>query len=184
MKDEILLAVSGGIAAYKALDVITGLQASNYYVSCMATNNAFNFVTKNALEVLSDNFIEDIKNKPVHIQATDVDLKAFIIVPATANIIGKIVAGIADDLVTNTVLALNGSIPKIICPAMNTRMWFNPVVQRNIKSLKELGWYTILPIEGVLACGHKGIGKLNKPRNIVNQIVKIIKEPSSYLTFS
>ena len=171
----VLVAVTGGIAAYKALDVITGLKANNFCVQVMATQNAFNFVTESCLKVACDHYYEDTKSEPVHILATDYFLRAFVIVPATANIMGKIVAGIADDLVSSTVLAIDEEVPKIICPAMNTRMWNNQVVQRNIKNLKEMGWYVIPPVEGKLACGTTGRGKLDKPRSIVNQILKIVE---------
>lgn len=176
-----LIAISGGISAYKAADVIAGLIAKKFKVRVIATEHALDFITPTVMGAISEgNYITDNNvNRIAHIdEARDCDV--FICVPATANIIAKFANGIADDFVSSTFLALPEKTPRIICPAMNTKMYENPITQKNIKILKSiLGCKIIEPVVGKLACGDVGIGKLPKPRKIVEEIIEILdtREP-------
>ena len=178
LKKNILVAVTGGISAYKAVDVISALKKYGHNVRVMATENALKFVTKNTLAITADKYYEDVFDAPVHIDATE-DIDAFVIVPATANIIGKIANGIADDLVTSTSMALSKNTKRIMCPAMNSRMWENSILQKNVaflaNSREHIYWSIIDPVEGLLACGTTGIGKLPSTRTIVKEIHKVLK---------
>jgi len=171
----ILIAVSGGIAAYKVADVISGLKVKGFKVRVITTENALKFITPTVLGAISDgNYVTDNDpNRIAHIEeAQNCDL--FMCVPATANIIAKFTHGIADDFVSSTFLAIPKETPKLICPAMNTRMWENPIVQKNLSLLRLGGCKTIPPVEGLLACGDVGIGKLPKPRFLVDEVVEIM----------
>jgi len=170
---KILVAVTGGISAYKALDVISGLKKSGFYVSVMQTENSKHFVTRAALENIADKYWVEDWNSPVHIKATD-DIDAFVLVPATANTIAKIAHGIGDNLVTDSILALPKNCIKIFCPAMNSRMLDNPVVIDNRSIMYEYGWKVIDSVVGKLACGTTGMGKLPPTRDIVSKIIEIM----------
>jgi phosphopantothenoylcysteine synthetase/decarboxylase len=168
---NILIAVTGGISAYKAIDVISALKKHSFHVSAMATESAFQFVTENVLQITADKYWKHSWAEPVHINATD-DVDGFVIVPATVNIIAKIAYGIADDLVSSTIVALPKKCVKLICPACNTRMWENEVVQQNLSTIYCRGWRGINPVSGMLACGTEGIGKLPPTRDIIDFIIK------------
>lgn len=174
---NILLGITGGIAAYKSLDIISGLIATNHVVKTVVTQEALNFVTKQSLAVISKNKVNDSMLEESG-EVTHIELSkwcdVFIIVPATANTIGKIANGFADNLLTTITLAVDDSKIKIICPAMNCKMYENKIVKENIEKLKLNNWNVIEPIAGKLACGDEGIGKLNKPRKIVEEINRII----------
>jgi len=168
---KILLAITGGIAAYKMLDVISGLIKNGFEVHVMCTENAKKFVTPDALAAISNgNYVEESLDRIVHIRESEwCDL--FVCAPATANIIGKFANGIADDLVTTTLLALSQSKDAHIYPAMNVHMYKSRAVINNIKELKEE--YSLFePDYGMLACGYEGLGKLPKPRQIVKNIIE------------
>ncbi len=171
---RILLGVTGSIAAYKAADILRRLKEQGAVVRVVMTKNAARFVSKLTFETLSempvliDEFAEHDKAGIGHILATD-DADLSLIAPATANIIGKIAAGIADDALTSAVMALE--CPIVIAPAMNDRMYRNPVLQRNIRFLKEQGVRFIEPETGPLACGTVGQGRLADPDGIVQEIV-------------
>lgn len=176
-----LVAISGGISAYKAADVIAGLIAKGFKVRVIATEHALEFITPTVIGAISEgNYITDNNvNRIAHIDEAR-DCNVFICVPATANIIAKFANGIADDFVSSTFLAIPSDIPKIICPAMNTKMYENPITQKNINILKNiLKCKIIKPAVGKLACGDVGIGKLPKPRKIVEEIMEILdtREP-------
>jgi len=175
MSARILVAVTGGISAYKAVDVISALKkvVPDIYISVMATENALQFVTKNTLAVTAHKYLEEDWSKPVHIDATDPQTcNMFVVVPATANILAKFAYGLADDLVSSSYIALPKDTKKLIFPAMNTRMWLNEVVQRNVVTLKHDGCIIVDPASGMLACGTEGIGKLPSTKEIVGRIVK------------
>lgn len=171
MSVKTLVVITGGIAAYKSIDVISGLKKRGLHVSTMATDEALNFVSESVLKITSDKYWEHSWDAPVHINATD-DIRLFIVVPATVNIIAKIAHGIADDLVSSSIVALPDYCKKIVCPACNTRMWENPVVQRNIATIKEDGWIVMPPDSGMLACGTEGVGKLPSTKAIIDFAVK------------
>ncbi len=160
---KIVLGISGGIAAYKAADIVSWLTKNGAAVHCMLTPNAAEFITPQVLQALSQHpvVVDEFVNGPgwgiVHIDTVqDADLLA--IIPATANTIAKIAAGIADNALTSAVLA--ATCPLFIAPAMNTHMYQNPATQRNIQTLKDRGWHVMPPVSGHLACGAVGEGKL------------------------
>ena len=171
---NILLGVTGGIAAYKAADICSRLMKNHAGVDVIMTENACNFITPNTFEALShrkvttDTFDRNHPFEVEHIALAD-KADCVIIAPATANIIGKLANGIADDMLTTTILACG--CPKLIAPAMNTHMWNNPIVQDNIEKLKRFGFFIIEPESGRLACGYDGAGKLSKPEVIVDWII-------------
>lgn len=171
---KVLLVVSGGIAAYKALDVISGLNKNGHEVSVILTENAKNFVTENAIGALSGNLLkEDNVNEITHIDAAQ-SCDLFACIPATYNIIGKFANGIADDLATSTYAAIPQNTPKLIFPAMNTVMYTQPVLYKNLTILKNWGCKVIEPDSGMLACGYEGKGKLPKPDKIIEEILELL----------
>lgn len=172
-KKRIVVGVSGGIAAYKACDLVSKLSKKDYEVKVILTKHAEKFVSKLTFEALCHNYVEtdlfDESNEdPIaHITlAKWADL--MIIVPATANIIAKITHGISDDLLSTTFLACNKH--KMICPAMNTQMYENPITQKNIQACKDLGYQILDPVVGHLACNDTGRGKMIEPADIVEAI--------------
>lgn len=174
---NVVIGVSGGIAVYKVLDVVSKLKKLNINVNIIMTKSATQFVTPLSFQSLSQNYVvcdifDDPKTWDVeHISlAKKADL--FLVAPATANIIGKIANGIADDMLTTTIMATNAKI--VIAPAMNTNMYKNEILQKNIKTLKDLGYHFIDPDSGRLACGDIGEGKLANTDKIVNEVVKIL----------
>lgn len=172
-KKRIVVGVSGGIAAYKACDLVSKLSKKDYEVKVILTKHAEKFVSKLTFEALCHNYVEtdlfDESNEdPIaHITlAKWADL--MIIVPATANIIAKVAHGISDDLLSTTFLACNKH--KMICPAMNTQMYENPITQKNIQACKDLGYQILDPVVGHLACNDTGRGKMIEPADIVEAI--------------
>jgi len=130
---KILIGITGGIAAYKTLDVISILQKKGHEVHVIMTDNAKNFVTPNAVNVISkENLKTETPDQTTHIKESKW-CDVFILIPATANTIAKIVNGIGDNFLLSTILALPDKV-RICCPAMNTNMWENPITQRNISS--------------------------------------------------
>lgn len=159
---NILIGITGGIAAYKVCELIRMYKRAGANVRVVCTENALNFVTKLTLQNLSQNEvgIDEFKvenYKPEHISYAD-EADIMVIVPATANTIGKIANGICDNLLTSVACAFKK--PMVICPAMNCGMWDNNFVQENISKLRNNGIYIIEPEEGFLACGYNGKGRL------------------------
>ncbi len=161
---NVVLGVTGSIAAYKAADIISGLIKTGCCVNAVMTKGATQFITPLTLQTLSKNtvytdvFQEECPNEVKHITlAQHADL--LVIAPATANIIGKLAHGIADDMLTSLFLAVQ-HIPILIAPAMNTRMYENPAVVANLAILKSRGIQIIEPKESLLACGDIGKGAL------------------------
>lgn len=176
-KRKVLLAVSGGIACYKAAEITRKLIKNDIDVFVVMTAHAMEFVTPLTFSVLTghkvstDMFDREVPNNIPHISlARETDL--VLIAPATANIIGKIANGIADDLLST--LVMSSTQPKVLAPAMNCEMYNNPIVQKNIASLKELGYGFIDPGSGELACGEEGIGRLADPEVIVSVVMKLL----------
>ena len=177
MKDKkcVVVGVSGGVAVYKALDVISRLRKKDVEVHVIMTKSATEFVTPLSFQSLSQNMvITDMFAEPKawEIQHISLAKKAdlMLIVPATANIIGKVANGIADDMLSTTIMATKA--PVVFCPAMNTNMYENPIVQRNINLLKELGYEFIEPASGRLACGDEGKGKLQDTEIIAEETLR------------
>lgn len=177
-KKNIVLGITGSIAAYKACDLITHLSKKNLNIICVMTKEAESFITALTLETLSGNKVyTDMFALPDKREIAHVSLgeKADLIVicPATANIIGKLAAGICDDLLSAAVIS--STAPVLIAPAMNDRMYKNKITQRNMLELKKAGYRFIEPVTGRLACGHIGIGHLADTSQIIKTIEKILK---------
>lgn len=180
LKDKtVVIGVSGGIAVYKTLDVISRLRKLGVNVNVIMTKSATEFVTPLSFQSLSQNYVvcdmfEDPKTWDVEHVSLAKRADVFLIAPATANVIGKIANGIADDMLTTTVMATKAKV--LIAPAMNTNMYENPILQRNINTLKELGYNFVEPESGRLACGDTGKGKLASPEIIVDEVVKLLSK--------
>lgn len=172
---KIVVGVTGGIAAYKACDLVSRLKKHGAEVRVVLTAHACQFVPPLTFETLSGNQAYsdtfDRKYEIGHVSlAKWCDL--FIIAPATANCIGKMAAGIADDLLTTTYLAMSN--PVLIAPAMNCAMWRHPATQANLEILKKRGVYTVGPESGHLACGDDDIGRMSEPETIVEAAEAIL----------
>lgn len=175
----VVIGVSGGIAVYKTLDVISRLRKLGINVNVIMTKSATEFVAPLSFQSLSQNYVvcdmfEDPKTWDVEHISLAKRADVFLIAPATANVIGKMANGIADDMLTTTVMATKAKV--LIAPAMNTNMYENPIVQRNINTLKELGYNFVDPESGRLACGDTGKGKLAAPETIVDEVVKLLSK--------
>lgn len=173
MKKTIVLGVSGCIAAYKSCEIVSRFVKLGYEVRVIMTENATEFVTPLTFETLSMNRVVTStfdKNREFEVEHISYAKMAsvFLIAPATANIIGKIASGIADDMLSTTVLATKA--PVYICPAMNTAMYENSAHQENLNKLRKMGYRIIEPSEGRLACGDIGKGKMAEPETIVSLI--------------
>lgn len=169
MMKNILLAVTGGIAAYKAIDLTSKLTQGGYDVRVMLTEHAQQFVTPLSFQAISRNavytntFLEENPAEIQHIALGDW-ADVIVVAPATANIISKLSHGIADDMVTTTLLAT--TTPKFMAPAMNVHMFENPRIQANIQTLIDDGYHFIEPGEGFLACGYVAKGRMAEPLEI------------------
>lgn len=175
----VVIGVSGGIAVYKACDIVSRLKKLNANVHVIMTKSAAEFVTPLTFQSLSQNYVvSDMFEEPKTWDVEHISLAkkadVFLIAPATANVIGKISNGIADDMLTTTVMATTGKV--LIAPAMNTNMYRNPILQRNINILRELGYNFVDPESGRLACGDVGEGKLASPEKIVDAVVDLLND--------
>jgi phosphopantothenoylcysteine synthetase/decarboxylase len=162
---NIILGVTGSIAAHKAADLASLLTKAKCDVRVVMTADAQQFITALPFKtltrspVVTDLYDEDEGWKPVHIELADAaDL--LVIAPATANILAKLAHGMADDALTCIALALNPQAKTLIAPAMNGKMWLHPATQANVKTLQERGVAFIGPDEGMLSCGYEGVGRL------------------------
>lgn len=179
-KKTIVLGVTGGIAVYKALDVISRLKKEDIEVHVIMTKSACEFVNPLSFQTLSQNMVvHHMFEEPKHWEIEHISLaqKADLlaVIPATANIIGKVANGIADDSLSTTIMATKA--PVIFAPAMNTNMYNNIIVKNNIKKLKELGYMFIEPESGRLACGDMGQGKLADTERIVEILTSLLTCP-------
>ncbi|MEG1635974.1 MAG: bifunctional phosphopantothenoylcysteine decarboxylase/phosphopantothenate--cysteine ligase CoaBC [Cellulosilyticaceae bacterium] len=175
MNKHILIGVTGGIAVYKVLDVASKLRKLGYDMNTIMTKNACEFVNPLSFETLTNNYVvTDTFERPHKWEVEHIALakKAdlMLIAPATANIIGKVAHGIADDMLSTTIMAAR--CPVVFAPAMNTAMYENIIVQENIAYLKSKGYLFIEPESGWLACGDVGSGKLPTPDTIVSYVTK------------
>jgi phosphopantothenoylcysteine decarboxylase/phosphopantothenate--cysteine ligase len=175
---KVALGISGGIAAYKAVEVLRGLQKAGCTVRVGMTKRACEFIQPLTFRALSgshvivDDYAPDNPDPIAHITFSQtVDL--FLIAPATANIMGKLANGIADDFLTSTYLA--STSPVLIAPAMNTSMWHHPATQRNLRQLRSDGVHVIEPDDGEMACGTIGPGRLSEPERIVAAALEILQ---------
>lgn len=168
---HIIVAVSAGIAAYKAIEVVSRLRKKGAEVKVVMTQNAMHIASPLTFGEISGHpvaldMFEQVHQWDVEHIALATWADAYVVVPATANVIGKIYAGIADDMLTTTIMATTA--PKYLCPAMNTEMYNNPITQRNLEGLRSLGYHIMDPAEGWLACGITGVGRLPEPEAIVD----------------
>src|SRR4030081_1329500 len=175
---KVALGVTGGIACYKAAEILRGLQRAGCTVRVAMTKRACEFIQPLTFRALSgshvivDDYAPDNPDPIAHITFSQtVDL--FLVAPATANIIGKLANGIADDFLTSTYLA--STAPVLVAPAMNTSMWHHPATQRNLQQLRADGVYIIEPDEGEMACGTIGPGRLSEPDRIVVAALDILE---------
>lgn len=174
---NIVIGITGGIACYKVCEIISHLVRDGANVDVIMTKNATEFITPLTIETLSKNkVVTDMFEKKEHIEVEHISLarKAdlILIAPATANIIGKVANGIADDMLSTTIMATTAKV--VFAPAMNNEMYNNIIVQDNIAKLKKYGYEFINPVEGNLACGYKAIGKLAKKETIIEFINKTL----------
>lgn len=170
----VILGVTGGIAAYKAAMLCSALVKQHCSVKVVMTRNAAEFITPLTFETLSgsrvalDTFDRNRPHQTEHISLSD-EADLVLIAPATANVIAKLSHGIADDMLTTTVLSC--ACPKLIAPAMNTRMYENPVTQDNLSLLRKYGWEIIEPGTGRLACGSEGKGRMAEPEELLEAVI-------------
>lgn len=173
MNKNILLIITGSIACYKSVELIRLLRKKNYYVNCVLSKGAKEFITPLLIssiagsKVYDDLFDVNDENEMGHIQLSRKN-DLIIVAPSSADFIAKIANGYADDLASATILAANKKI--IFAPAMNEKMWFNEVTQSNITKLLQRGLYMVEPQEDKLACGEEGIGKMAAPEQIVDAV--------------
>ena len=177
---HVMLCVTGSIAAYKAADVVSALRKEGHTVTVAMTASATRLVTPLTFETLShrkvitDLFTDDELHRPDHVNARHVaDLVA--VIPATANVLSKAACGIADDAVTTLLITVQ--CPLLFAPAMNTAMWENPVIRRNVQTLRDLGHHFIMPTDGELACGDVGYGKLAPVEEILQVLRSLLAKP-------
>jgi len=174
---NILLGVTGGIAAYKAVDLASKLTAAGAKVHTIMTENAarlvgpLSFRAVTGSQVHTNMWAESIEFDISHITLAEL-ADIVVVAPATADIIAKIATGICDDLLSTTLCAVWNK-PIVLAPAMNNNMWTNPAVQWNIKAVKEMGIQITGPVIGRLACGTEGIGRMSEPGDILKAVEKI-----------
>ena len=176
---EIVLGVTGSIGAYKAADLVRRFREEGCGVTCVLTKEAAQFVTPMTLQVLSERrvYSELFSLEDPHVAHTRLADQAalLLIAPATANVIGKLANGLADDFLTCVALATTA--PVLLAPAMNVHMYQHPIVQQNLKRLKALGYHVIGPEVGRLACGYEAIGHLAEVEEIVRASRQLLRRP-------
>jgi phosphopantothenoylcysteine decarboxylase/phosphopantothenate--cysteine ligase len=177
---NILLGVSGGVAAYKAVDLASRLTAGGAKVNTIMTENACRLIGPKSFEAVTNSAVyTTLWNTTQEYKISHINLADWadivVVAPATANIIGKIANGICDDLLSTTLCACWAK-PTLLAPAMNNNMWTNAAVQRNIKAVKGMGFKLIGPEKGRFACGTEGIGRMSEPQDILEAIEKIASE--------
>lgn len=184
MPKTILLAISGSISAYKAADLTSQLTKMGHEVHVLMTAAATQFITPLTLQVLSKNPVHtDVMEEKLADRINHIELgKAadlFVLAPASANTIAQLAQGLANNMVTATALALPADLPKLLAPAMNTKMYDNPLTQRNLDTLKDLGYREIAPKSSLLACGDTGTGALADITTIIQVIEEVFHEHTS-----
>ena len=174
----IVVGVTGGIACYKAVELVRLLVKSDFSVRVIMTRGAMQFVTPLTFQTLSgypvasETFDLTQESEIGHINLAD-SADLFVIAPATANIIGKIAGGIADDLLTTVLMATRA--PVLVAPAMNIHMYENPLLQENLRKLRRIGYHILEPAEGHLACGYEGKGRLPDPEKIAEEAERLLR---------
>jgi phosphopantothenoylcysteine decarboxylase len=177
--NNIVLGVTGSIAAHRAADLASLLTKKDCDVHVVMTGDAQRFITLLPFKTLSrhpvvtDLYDEEEGWKPTHIKLAD-EANLLLIAPATANTIAKLALGIADDALTCIALALNSKAKLLIAPAMNGKMWLHPATQQHVATLKSRGAEFIGPEEGLLSCGYEGIGRLWPVDKVANRAVELL----------
>jgi len=177
---KILLGVTGGIAAYKAVDLASKLTGCGAVVRTVMTESAGRFVGAKSFEAVTKQGVcTSLWEGPGGFEIEHVSLVEWadvvVIAPATANIIGKIAGGICDDLLSTVVCVCWGK-RVLVAPAMNDNMWSNPIVQGNVEKLKQLGFAMVGPGKGRLACGTEGLGRMSEPTDIIRAIEEMLSK--------
>jgi phosphopantothenoylcysteine decarboxylase/phosphopantothenate--cysteine ligase len=176
---DVLLCVTGGIACYKSADLASKLVQAGARVTVAMTDAAQEFITPQTFQALTRRAVytslwqsgENFRSQ--HISLTE-QADLLVVAPATANILGKYSAGIADDLVSTMLLSATGTCPILMAPAMNSRMWAAPPVQANLERLRQWGVRFVGPAEGNLACGTRGPGRMAEPKDILEAILGLL----------
>ena len=175
----VVLGVTGGIACYKAVELVRLLVKNGFKVRVIMTRGAIEFVTPLTFQTLSGNpvatetFSLTQESEIGHINLAD-SADLFVIAPTTANVIGKLASGIADDLLTTVLMATQA--PVLLAPAMNIHMYENVIVQENLRKLRRVGYHIMDPAEGYLACGYEGKGRLPDPEKISDEIERLLRK--------
>lgn len=178
---QIVLGVTGSIAAHKAIDVASQLTRLGYAVNVVLTAEAQKFVTPVPFKTLSRRpvvtglYDEDEGWKPLHITLAD-EAQILLVAPATAHTIARLALGLADDALSCIALALNPSARVLIAPAMNGKMWLHPATQGHVRTLQERGAEFIGPAEGMLSCGYEGVGRLIEVDHLVARVTAVCGE--------
>ena len=179
MSKTIVLGVTGSIAAHKAVDVASLLTKAGHSVHVVMTADALKFITPLPFKTLSrhpvvtDLYDEEEGWKPTHITLAD-SADLLLIAPATANVLAKLAAGIADDALTCIALALNPNAKLLLAPAMNGKMWQHPATQQNVATLKTRGAQVVGPDSGMLSCGYEGVGRLEVVEEIARRAMELL----------
>jgi phosphopantothenoylcysteine decarboxylase / phosphopantothenate---cysteine ligase len=177
-QQSVVVGVTGGIACYKAAELVRLLVKAGFRVQVVMSRGAMEFVAPLTFQTLSGNpvatetFNLTQESQIGHIQLAD-SADLFVIAPATANFIGKMANGVADDLLTTVILATRA--PVLVAPAMNIHMYENPIVQENLRRLRRVGYHLMEPAEGYLACGYEGKGRLPDPEVILEEVHRLLK---------
>src|ERR1041384_8571178 len=180
MSKNVVLGVTGSIAAYKAADLASQLAKAGCDVRVVMTADALRFITPLPFKTLSrhavvtDLYDEEEGWQPTHIKLAD-EADLLLIAPATANVIAKLAHGISDDALTCIALALNPQAKILIAPAMNGKMWLHPATQQNAATLKSRGAEFIGPEEGLLSCGYEGIGRLWPVEKVAERALELLR---------
>ncbi len=180
MSKNIVLGVTGSIAAYKAADLTSQFTKQGCDVHVIMTADALRFITPLAFKTLSrhpvvtDLYDEEEGWKPAHIKLAD-EADLLLIAPATANTVAKLALGIADDALSCVALALNPKARLLLAPAMNGKMWLHPATQQNVTTLKSRGAEFIGPEEGLLSCGYEGLGRLWPVEKVAQHALEILR---------
>ena len=182
MSKKILIGITGGISAYKTIELIRALKKAGHQVKTIVTKKGLDFVTPLTLKTISGEtvYLDNLECVTPDIDHIALSLwcDVYLIAPCSANTLAKIAHGIADNLLTSSVLSLPNTTPLILCPAMNTRMWEKPVTTNNIALISK--FYTnsslVPPREGELACGETGIGAMATNEETIRTLLKVIGE--------
>ena len=183
-KKILALAVTGSIAAHKAIDIASQLTQAGVDVRVILSEEAQRFVTELPFKTLSRNpvitslYDEDEGWKPTHITLAD-EADVLLVAPTTANTIAKLALGLAGDALGCVALALNPQAQLMIAPAMNGKMWNHPATQQHVQTLRERGALVIDPESGLLSCGYEGVGRLAPVDNIVSRALSVLNLPST-----